>query len=125
MLRLTALALTVVFLLTGCGRLAQAMPGPTPRLGMVAGQGGGGAAGADDAGKRAILAGPRPPRTIYEVRARLLARGGKLSTHIVANRGHENPEGGSFSFFESYAGPMEGGEVREGELFIGFFSERQ
>jgi hypothetical protein len=80
---------------------------------------------ADDAVKRAILSGPETPRTVAAVRQRLLGLGGKLKTHIVANRGHENPEGGSFSFFETYTGPMKGGLVRDGELFIGFFSERQ
>lgn len=80
---------------------------------------------ADDAVKRAILAGPQVPRTIFEVRQRLLKLGGKFDTHIVANRGHDNPEAGSFSFFETYTGPMQGGNVRKGELFIGYFSERQ
>lgn len=126
MIRPLALSLATVFLLAGCG------------LGQVSGLarvfGGGqaqaaarstGAAGADDAVKRAILAGPTAPKTIFEVRERLLARGGKLATHIVANRGHDNPEAGSFSFFEAYSGPMEGGQVQEGELYIGFFSERE
>jgi hypothetical protein len=83
------------------------------------------AATADDAVKRAILSGPETPRTVAAVRQRLLGLGGKLKTHIVANRGHENPEGGSFSFFETYTGPMTGGVVKDGELFIGFFSERK
>lgn len=79
----------------------------------------------DDAVKRAILAGPQVPRTVFEVRQRLLKLGGAFDTHIVANRGHDNPEAGSFSFFETYTGPMQGGQVQEGELFIGYFSERQ
>ncbi|MFN3428892.1 MAG: hypothetical protein ACK46X_02945 [Candidatus Sericytochromatia bacterium] len=83
------------------------------------------AASADDAVKRAILSGPEVPRTVAQVRARLLGQGGRLKTHIVNNRGHENPEAGSFSFFETYTGPMTGGAVKDGELFIGFFSERQ
>lgn len=78
----------------------------------------------DDAVARAILDGPTQPRDIYEVRARLLKRGGKLRTFLLANRGHDNPSAGSFSFFEVYSGPMKGGTVREGELFIGFFSAR-
>src|SRR5260221_4651890 len=53
----------------------------------------------------------RPPRsTLFPYttlfRSRLEKRGGKLKTHIVANRGHENPGLGSFSFFETYTGPM-------------------
>lgn len=83
-----------------------------------------GAEGADDAVKRAILNGGSPT-TIYAIRAKLQKLGGTLKTHIVANRGHENPAEGSFSFFETYTGPMAGGRVQEGELFIGFFSERQ
>ncbi len=123
-LALSALALAAVFALAACTAPAQAGPGLGRGAGAVEAQARSGAAGADDAVRRAILAGPKAPKTIYEVRERLLARGGKLETQIVANRGHENPEGGSFSFFESYTGPMEGGVVREGELFIGFFSER-
>lgn len=122
-LALPALALVASLALVGCAGLAQAT-GSGRGPGMLAAQARNGVASADDAVKRAILAGPTAPKTIYEVRERLLARGGKLETHIVNNRGHENPEGGSFSFFESYTGPMEGGTVREGELFIGFFSER-
>jgi hypothetical protein len=80
----------------------------------------------DDAVARAILAGNNKPETIFAVRQKLEKQfGGKLKTHIVANRGHDNPVEGSFSFFETYAGPMEGGTVQEGELFIGFFSEKQ
>lgn len=85
----------------------------------------GAGARADDAVRRAILSAPRLPLTIYDVHRRLDQLGGVLATHIVNNRGHDNPEPGSFSFFESYTGPMEGGTVKEGELFIGFFSERQ
>lgn len=77
---------------------------------------------ADDAVRRAILAGPEIPRTIFDVHGRLKGLGGKLQTYIVANRGHENPRLGSFSFFETYTGPMKDGRVEEGELFIGFFS---
>jgi hypothetical protein len=82
------------------------------------------AAPQDDGVAGGILAGGQP-RDIFEVRRKLLGFGGKLTTHIVGNRGHENPESGSFSFFESYAGPTPGGEVADGELFIGFFTERQ
>lgn len=123
-LTLPALALAAYVATSSCSALAQAVPGLGRGAGAVEAQARSGAAGADDAVRRAILAGPQAPKTIYEVRERLLARGGKLETHIVANRGHENPEGGSFSFFESYTGPMEGGVVGAGELFIGFFSER-
>jgi hypothetical protein len=78
----------------------------------------------DDAVSRGILAGGKPA-TIFEVRKKLKGFGGRFDTHIVANRGHGNPEAGSFSFFESYSGPIPGGTVKAGELFIGFFSERQ
>jgi hypothetical protein len=77
---------------------------------------------ADDAVRRAILSGPQIPRTIFDVHRQLASLGGTLKTHIVANRGHENPQSGSFSFFQTYSGPMKGGQVEEGELFIGFFA---
>ena len=79
----------------------------------------------DDAVVRAIFSGNEKPKTIFDVREKLEKLGGKFKTHIVANRGHDNPEEGSFSFFETYSGPMEGGTVEEGELFIGFFTEKQ
>src|SRR4051812_41547771 len=77
---------------------------------------------ADDAVRLAILSASKEPRTIFAVRQRLLDLGGKLRTHVVANRGHDNPKRGSFSFFETYSGPRPGGTVAEGELFLGFFS---
>jgi hypothetical protein len=77
---------------------------------------------ADDPVRKAILSGAEIPRTIIDVHRQLERLGGKLKTHIVANRGHENPRFGSFSFFQTYSGPMKDGEVEEGELFIGFFS---
>src|SRR5262245_17531586 len=80
---------------------------------------------ADDAVRRAILSAAQAPRTTFEVRERLLGLGGKLETHIVANRGHENPKLGSFSFFETYTGPTDAGKVQEGELFLGYFSATQ
>jgi hypothetical protein len=127
MIRLLATATTLAAVLAtaGCGRPSGPFSGGARDGAALAAQARSGAAGADDAVKRAILPGAKPPATIFEVRERLLARGGKLETHIVANRGHENPEGGSFSFFEAYSGPMEGGVVKRGELFIGFFSERE
>ena len=79
---------------------------------------------ADDAVRLGILAGGAP-KDIFEVRKKLAGFGGTLTTHIVANRGHENPEAGSFSFFESYAGPIPGSTIAEGQLFIGFFTERE
>ncbi|RYD71477.1 MAG: hypothetical protein EOP53_23625, partial [Sphingobacteriales bacterium] len=80
----------------------------------------------DDAVTRAILSGNEKPLNIFDVREKLEKKwSGKLKTHIVANRGHDNPKEGSFSFFETYIGPMQGGTVQEGELFIGFFSETQ
>jgi hypothetical protein len=77
---------------------------------------------ADDAVRLAILSAEKEPRTVFAVRKRLLDLGGKLRTHLVANRGHDNPKLGSFSFFETYSGPRPGGMVAEGELFLGFFS---
>jgi hypothetical protein len=77
---------------------------------------------ADDAVKRAILSGPQTPKTIFDVHRQLERLGGTLKTHIVANRGHENSQRGSFSFFQTYSGPMKDGQVEEGELFIGFFA---
>lgn len=77
----------------------------------------------DDAVRTGILAGGAPD-DVFTVRRKLTGFGGTLRTHIVANRGHDNPEAGSFSFFESYTGPTPGGAVAEGELFLGFFSER-
>jgi hypothetical protein len=78
-----------------------------------------------DAVQRGLLAGPDVPRDVLAVRQRLLQLGGKLKTHIVANRGHDNPKFGSFSFFETYTGPIPGGKVEDGEFFLGFFSEPQ
>src|SRR5262249_20437400 len=80
----------------------------------------------DDAVMRAILT-PKPlPGDVYQVRQRLLGnKAGVLKTHLLANRGQENPTLGSFSFFETYSGPMQGGTVKEGELFFGYFSERR
>lgn len=84
---------------------------------------GAGGGRADDGVRLGILSGGAPD-DVFTVRKKLLGFGGKLVTHIVANRGHDNPEAGSFSFFESYSGPTPGGAVADGELFIGFFSER-
>lgn len=84
-----------------------------------------GGARPDDALTRTFLEAQPVPRDIYEVRQHLEGRGGVLATHIVANRGYHNPREGSFSFFESYTGPMTDGTVGDGEFFLGFFSERQ
>jgi hypothetical protein len=112
---------------TCAGRVAAAPPPGSPQLDgrarVILGPGG---ERADDAVRHGILAGTAPvPATIFEVRRKLERFGGSLATHIVANRGFENPEAGSFSFFESYAGPIPGRTVSEGELFLGFFSERR
>ena len=115
MFRTAAIALSL--LLAGCNHLAFA---GTQAAGTVHAS----AATANDAVKRGILAGSTP-RTIFEVRQKLLGFGGKLETHIVANRGHQNPKEGSFSWFETYTGPIPGGTVKRGELYLGFFSERQ
>lgn len=80
----------------------------------------------DDAVTRAILSGSPVPRDITAIRRRLQTElGGTLATHIVANGGHEHPtrRGVMFMSFESYEGPMPGGRVDEGELFIGYFLE--
>lgn len=114
------LLLAALALLPGCA-LPAAHAEPATRaeaLGVRAGV-------QDDAVTRAILAGKAPPRNIFEVRAQLESLGGQLSPHLVANRGHENPESGSFSVFETYVGPMKGGVVKEGELFFGHFTERR
>jgi hypothetical protein len=114
--------LLISLVLAGCGAAGTALgrlQQPQALRGQAATR------GLDDAVVHAILPGPQPPRTIFEVRERLQARGGTLQTHLVANRGHENPASGSFSAFEAYTGPREGGVVREGELFIGFFTERK
>jgi hypothetical protein len=79
----------------------------------------------DDAVQRGLLAGADVPRDVLAVRQRLLQLGGTLKTHIVANRGHDNPRFGSFSFFETYTGPIPGGKVGDAEFFLGFFSEPQ
>ena len=81
---------------------------------------------ADDAVKNAILSGSPVPRDITAIRRRLQTElGGVLKTHIVANGGHEHPtrRGVMFMSFESYAGPMPGGQVDEGDLFLGYFLE--
>lgn len=82
----------------------------------------------DDAVARAILSGAPVPRDIAAVRRRLQTElGGTLTTHLVANGGHEHPtrRGVMFMSFESYAGPMPGGQVDEGDLFLGYFLEPQ
>jgi|GEM_PF-1102584 hypothetical protein len=114
-------SLGLVTAVSGCGQVW--IPGdrpPTSRLAAF-----GAPAATNDAVARGILSGPTLPKTIFNVRQRLLGLGGHFHTHIVANRGHMNPEAGSFSWFETYSGPIPGGQVQEGELFIGFFSERQ
>ena len=79
---------------------------------------------ADDAVSRAILSGSPVPRDIRAIRHRLQTQlGGVLTSHIVANGGHEHPtrRGVMFMSFESYAGPAPGGSVDEGDLFFGYF----
>ena len=80
---------------------------------------------ADDAVRRAILAGSTVPTTILEVRQRLIGElKGTLRPHIVANGGHDNPARGNtargvkFMVFETYEGPP---DVKADELFIGYF----
>ncbi|MDB5096823.1 MAG: mreB 1 [Cyanobacteria bacterium RYN_339] len=116
MFRAAAIVLTI--LLSGCSHLPFAT---AQAAGLVQAAG---VEGANDAVKKGILAGSTP-KTIFDVRQKLLGFGGKFKTHIVANRGHENPKEGSFSWFETYTGPIPGGTVKDGELYIGFFSERQ
>jgi hypothetical protein len=84
----------------------------------------GAGASADDAVRGGLLAGDRIPRSIHDIRARLLAEaGGVLRTHVVANGGHAHPtrRGVMFMAFESYEGPLSGGRVEPGELLLGFF----
>jgi hypothetical protein len=79
---------------------------------------------ADDAVRHAILSGSPVPRDISAIRRRLQKDlGGVLKTHIVANGGHEHPlrRNVMFMCFETYAGPMPGGRVDEGDLFFGYF----
>jgi hypothetical protein len=72
---------------------------------------------------RGILSAPEVPRNVFEVRARLLGLGGKLQTFVLANRGRDNPRRGSFSFFETYTGPLpDGGLAEEADLYFGHFS---
>jgi hypothetical protein len=59
-------------------------------------------------------------KSIFEVKQQLKKNGYQQETMIVGNRGMHNPEGGSFSFFETYHLPNQ-----TPNLFIGFFSERQ
>lgn len=82
--------------------------------------------GLNDAVSQGILATQTPPPTIFEMRQQIQQWGGKIQTHIVANRGFHNPTEGSFSFFETYQGPLpDGSHVQEHEFYWGFFSERQ
>jgi hypothetical protein len=81
---------------------------------------------ADDAVRRGVLAGDKAPKSIVEIRQRLLKEfKGTLKTHIVANGGHEHPVSRNVMFmaFETYAGPTPGGLVEEGDLFFGYFLE--
>jgi hypothetical protein len=117
------LLLTVLALVMICGDFPSVSAASAPSDGaQVPDFGDGGKA--DDAVRRAILSGPEIPRTIFDVHRQLERLGGTLKTHIVANRGYENPQlrSVSFSFFQTYSGPMKGGQVEEGELFIGFFA---
>jgi hypothetical protein len=106
-------------------------PVPSPRAG-ASGPGEGGKAPdfgdggkADDPVRRAILSGAKIPRTVLEIRQRLQSLGGKQTSHLVANGGHENPFPGRrdvlFMCFNTYAGPAPGGKIEEDELFFGFF----
>jgi hypothetical protein len=81
---------------------------------------------ADDAVRRLLLAGPSPPRDIFQIRQRLEAHGGRLKAHIVVNGGHENPartpaDREKFMVFETYANATPDRLVEEDELFFGFF----
>lgn len=78
----------------------------------------------DDAVTAGILAQEPVPRTIHQIRERLRQHGGVLRTHLVANGGHEHPRPDvdvMFMAFETYAGPIPGGQLEEGDLFLGFF----
>jgi hypothetical protein len=78
----------------------------------------------DDAVTHAILSGSPVPRDIKAIRRRLQSElGGVLTTHIVANGGHEHPTRRNVMFmcFESYAGPTPAGPADEGDLFLGYF----
>lgn len=78
----------------------------------------------DDAVMRGLLNGENIPLDIFSIQQKLENWGGVITPYIVANRGYHNPEGGSFSVFESYQGPIEDGVVKEGEFFLGFFTFR-
>ena len=59
----------------------------------------------NDAVRRAFLDAREVPRDVFAIRQRLLQLGGKIDTHILANRGHDNPRLASFTFFETTVPP--------------------
>ncbi|KTD74664.1 hypothetical protein [Legionella waltersii] len=62
-------------------------------------------------------------QSIQELRRELKVHGLKERIAMVANRGRNNPNLGSFSFFESVYGQKTSSlEIRHGELFLGYFT---
>lgn len=64
------------------------------------------------------------PVDVFELRALITGRGGRLQAAMVANQGFNNPAGGNFSLFESVQGPVfdTADPVAEGEFFFGHFT---
>lgn len=63
------------------------------------------------------------PVSPSELKILIAADSLSVHSHMVANRGRNNPAEGSFSFFESIDGTTNNGqEIRRGDFFIGYFT---
>jgi hypothetical protein len=60
------------------------------------------------------------PTSVLPLEKECRSKGMQYSSSMVANRGHQNPIKGSFSFFEMARGKMPDGS--DGEIFIGHFT---
>ena len=63
------------------------------------------------------------PNRVQDLKKLLEQKGLLTAPAMVANRGRNNPELGSFSFFESVTGTVSGAHVGPGEIFFGHFTE--
>jgi hypothetical protein len=78
----------------------------------------------DDALYRLLSEMPGCPQRAQDLKAQFKSDGAQVEPAMVGNRGFHNPEGGSFSFFETVSGHLDksGTEVAKGDLFFGHFT---
>lgn len=82
-------------------------------------------AGHQDAVSTLLALSKTCPQSIQDFMALMNSQSLKLHTAMVANRGKHNPRKGSFSFFSAINGKTTNGfEIREGEFYLGFFTDR-